>query len=305
MGRGMLMIYLILWAALATLVCAVMYINNKRKWKAADKLMDDVIANRNVDVSDIEEGDFSLFVNRLIRIQEKIEHEVGNADEEKEQVKQLISNMSHQIKTPIANVMMYTQLLESDDLEQEKRHLFLEKLRIHSEHIDWILNSLFKMTKLEQNVISFDAELCSIKETLRLAVGNVYEKAALKKIDIIVDEFRDIDLFHNRKWTSEVFVNILENAIKYTDENGLIKISTEQFEMYTGISITDNGRGIKEDEIVQVFNRFYRSDEVQNIEGSGIGLYLAKIILEKEKGYITAASDYGKGSSFTVFLRNE
>lgn len=304
MERGTIMILLILWAVLATAAAIYLYLQNQQKWKNADRMLDDILANRKIDACDVNEGELSLFANRLIRIQDKLNLEIGRAEDEKEQIKQLISNMSHQLKTPIANVMMYTQLLENEGASSEERSVFLEKLKLHSRRIDWILNSLFKMTKLEQNVISFEAQNCSIHETIRQAVSAVYEKAAAKNIEIIMEDFQNPDLWHNRKWTAEVFENLLENAVKYTGPNGRITISVQVFEMYSCITIQDNGIGIRAEELSKIFHRFYRSREVQNIEGSGIGLYLSKIILEKEKGYLTVSSEYGKGSSFCVFLRN-
>lgn len=298
------MILLILWAVLATAAAIYLYLQNQQKWKNADRMLDDILANRKIDACDVNEGELSLFANRLIRIQDKLNLEIGRAEDEKEQIKQLISNMSHQLKTPIANVMMYTQLLANEGASSEERSVFLEKLKLHSRRIDWILNSLFKMTKLEQNVISFEAQNCSIHETIRQAVSAVYEKAEAKNIEIIMEDFQNPDLWHNRKWTAEVFENLLENAVKYTEPNGRITISVQVFEMYSCITIQDNGIGIRAEELSKIFHRFYRSREVQNIEGSGIGLYLSKIILEKEKGYLTVSSEYGKGSSFCVFLRN-
>ena len=102
----------------------------------------------------------------------------------------------------------------------------------------------------------------------------------------------------------EVFVNLLENAMKYTEKGGSISIRVKAYELYTEIQISDNGRGIRQEELTDIFKRFYRSPEVENMEGSGIGLYLANLILEKEKGYITVLSEYGKGSCFSVFLQN-
>ena len=298
------MVFLIIWAVVATAVAIYLYISNRRKWQKADKLLDDVISNRKVNVSDLSEGELSLFAIRVDRISEKLQVEIGRADEEKEQIKQLVSNISHQLKTPLANVVMYSQLLEDDKLAPEKRAEFTGKLKSHTEHIDWILNSLFKMTKLESNAISFEAEVLPVKDTLVDAVNVVYEKAEMKQIEISLDVPGDTALQHNRKWTCEVFVNLFENAIKYSPEGSRITVSVEPYEMYTGVVVKDNGIGIREDELSLIFQRFYRSDDVQDIMGSGIGLYLSKVILEKEKGYMNVSSEYGKGSTFTVYLRN-
>ena len=298
------MIFVIIWAVIATVTALFLYISNKNKWKKADKLLDDVISNRKADVSELSESELSLFASRIDRISEKLQIEIGRAEDEKEEVKQLISNISHQLKTPLSNVVMYSQLLQDNKISDEQRAEFTEKLRSHTEHLDWILNSLFKMTKLERDVISFETEELSVKETLVEAVNAVYEKAESAGIEISLDVPQDKKLLHNRKWTAEVFVNLLENAIKYSPAGGRIDIHIEPYEMYSGIVISDNGIGIKEEEQSLIFQRFYRSSDVQDITGSGIGLYLSKTILEKEKGYMTVASEYGKGSSFTVYLRN-
>lgn len=298
------MIVIAIWALLATGAVIYMYRRDKKKWKTADRLLDGVLSGSTIDVSDLEEGGLSLFADRTVRIQEKLQTEVWKAENEKEQVKQLISNMSHQLKTPLANVMMYVQLLEAGGLSDGECAEFIRKLKLHSERMDWILNSLFKMIKLEDDVIQFEAEGRFIKETLQQAVSAVYEKAQKKGIEVITEDFTDIRLWHNRKWTCEVFENILENAVKYSHADGRIYITVEPLELYTGIQISDHGIGIREEELTQIFQRFYRSTQVQDVEGSGIGLYLAKMILEKEKGYMTVSSEYGKGSSFMVYLRN-
>ena len=125
-----------------------------------------------------------------------------------------------------------------------------------------------------------------------------------KEINFTLEPFEDRLLYHNRKWTAEVFVNLLENAVKYTDRGGTISICVKSYDLYTEIQIADNGRGIRQEEMTDIFKRFYRSPEVENMEGSGIGLYLSNLILEKEKGYMTVDSEYGKGSCFSVFLQN-
>ena len=199
--------------------------------------------------------------------------------------------------------MMYEVLLSSDDLTKEQQSNFLHRLKTPTEKIDWLLESLFKMSKLEQNVIEFDVKKEGIKKTIRNAVSAVFEKAEEKNIDIHVMEFEDAVLLHNPKWTLEVFVNLLENAIKYMSF-GWIEISFEQLETYSIVHIKDNGIGISKEDIPHIFERFYRSKNAEQTEGSGIGLYLSKMILEKEKGYLTVKSELGKGSVFSVFLQN-
>lgn len=144
---------------------------------------------------------------------------------------------------------------------------------------------------------------CSVRETLLDALNTVYEKAEKKGIEIRMEPFADQKLWHNRRWTAEVFANLLENGVKYTEPGGRIVIGCRAFEMYSQIWIRDNGRGIRREEMTEIFKRFYRSRDVEHVEGSGIGLYLSKMILEKEKGYLNVESEHGKGSCFSVFLQ--
>ena len=147
--------------------------------------------------------------------------------------------------------------------------------------------------------------MCPIRKTILEAVNLVYEKAVRKQVQIKTGYIPDMLVYHNAKWTAEIFVNLLENAVKYTREGGQIRIDLRQYEMYAEIRITDTGMGIRKEEIPRIFQRFYRSKDAENLEGSGIGLYLSRLIAEKEKGYLQVESVYGKGSCFSVFLRME
>lgn len=286
------------------LFIAVMeWYQKRRMYQLIDQMLEQVLNREKIEISDIQEGEISALASKVIRVQEKLEYEVNQEQKEKEQVKCLISNMSHQLKTPLSNVVMYRDLLELEP-EAEQRANFLERMKIQLEKLDWILQSLFKMVKLEQGVIQFETEQSSLKETLLSALNSTYDKAVKKEICIITKPFKDCLLMHNRKWTAEVFSNILENAIKYSEKGSKIEIQVNPLELFTEIRFQDYGMGIKKEELTKIFQRFYRSKEAENKEGSGIGLYLSRMILEKEKGYMTVTSDYGKGSCFSVFLQN-
>lgn len=294
-------------------VCAsaawIFYRQKRRLYRLVTQMLDELLDDKAVTLTDLEEGEISALAGRAKRLSEKLQFEISQAEQEKEQVKSLISNMSHQLKTPLANIMMYEEILTSEgsdgtELSREEQKKFLKKMRIQSEKVNWILNSLFRMVKLEQNVIQFEAGPNLIRKTILDAVNLIYEKAQAKEIEIETKYFPDCSLFHNPKWTTEVFANLLENAVKYTPRGGRITIGMNRMEMYTEIWIQDTGIGIAPEELPEIFRRFYRSPDVENLEGSGIGLYLSKLILEKEKGYMNVASRKGEGSSFSVFLQN-
>ncbi|MGF0034042.1 sensor histidine kinase [Bariatricus sp. SGI.154] len=274
-----------------------------RMYHVLDRMLDQILDREEIEISDIQEGELSSLAGKSIRIQEKMESEIEQAMREKEQVKSLISNMSHQLKTPLSNVMMWRELLE-EQVSDEQQKVFLVKMKQQMDKIEWILQSLFKMVRLEQGAIQFEVTETSIKETLARAVNTVYERAEKKNIQIITLPFEDCRLLHNRKWTAEVFSNILENAIKYSDVNNQIEIRICPLELFTEVKIRDHGIGIEKEELTDIFKRFYRSKRVEHKEGSGIGLYLSRLILEQEKGYMTVSSEYGVGSTFSIFLQN-
>ena len=298
-----------MWIAiiLAVLLClSIGYgIYQKRKtYRLIDRLLDSVLSREMIVSSDVEEGEYSALVSKIKQIQEVLGNHADNAEREKEQVKSLVSNMSHQLKTPLANISLYAEILSKEEIAPERKAVFSEKMQRQADKLSWIIESLAKMVKLEQNIDGFEGKNTGIKQTILDAVDTIYEKLEKKEISFTLEPFEDRLLYHNRKWTAEVFVNLLENAVKYTDRGGTIFIRVKSYDLYTEIQIVDNGRGIRKEEMTDIFKRFYRSPEVENMEGSGIGLYLSNLILEKEKGYMTAISEYGKGSCFSVFLQN-
>lgn len=296
-------IQMILAAALCLVIIYGVY-RKRKTYRRIDRLLDSVLSQEMIVYSDVEEGEFSALVSKIRQIQEVMGNHVRNAEAEKEEVKSLVSNMSHQLKTPLANLSLYGEILGKGEVSPERRAEFAGKMQRQIEKLDWIIESLSRMVKLEQNIEGFEVKDTAIRQTILDAVDAVYEKMEKKEIRLVMEPFADRLLFHNRKWTAEVFVNLLENAVKYTEKGGTVSIDVRSYELYTEIRIADNGRGIRQEELTDIFKRFYRSPEVENLEGSGIGLYLSKLILEKEKGYMTVASEYGKGSCFSVFLQN-
>lgn len=252
----------------------------------------------------LEEGNRAVILEKAKRLAEQMETEHQTAQEEKEKVKSLVSDLSHQLKTPLANIRLYQEILKQNEIEEAQQKVFWEKLEHQTEKLDWMLASLFKMVRLEQKAITFDATAQGILETIQRAVEAVQEKAKKRNVQIHVVAKQDQILWHNRRWTAEVFENLLENAIKYTKEGTLVVISMEVYETYTQILVKDEGKGIPKEEWNLIFQRFYRGKGTEDIEGSGIGLYLSRLILEMEQGALTVDSEAGIGSCFSVFLQN-
>lgn len=260
--------------------------------------------NELFDAQTLGEGNRAVILEKAKRLAEQMEAEQKTAQEEKEKVKSLVSDLSHQLKTPLANIRLYQDILKQNEIEEAQKKVFWEKLEHQTEKLDWILASLFKMVRLEQKAITFEATEQGISETIQRAVEAVQEKAKKRNVQICVAIEQDQILWHNRRWTAEVFENLLENAIKYTKEGTAVTISIEVYETYTQIFVKDEGRGIPKEEWNLIFQRFYRGKGTEDIEGSGIGLYLSRLILEMEQGALTVESEVGAGSCFSVFLQN-
>lgn len=299
-----LIICILLAVCLAALIVTVAYF--LCQWKHLDIILENYLKKdfRDTDNQDIYETRESKVVSQLYQILDTADFKQNRAIGEKNQVMELISDLSHQLKTPLANIVMDMELLQNDSLERKTQKEFLEHAKSQADKMQWLMKDLLKASRLENGIINFDAGNTGIKETIAKAVGAVYAQAAEKQIQISVEEFTDFPLYHNVKWTAEALTNILENAIKYSPEKSCIRISISVMDMYSCIIISDEGIGISENEYNRIFQRFYRGKDTENQDGNGLGLYLAQLILQCEKGYITVSSKSGHGSKFSVFLLN-
>lgn len=239
---------------------------------------------------------------KLKQIYEIMQDKTQKAVKDKKMIEALISDISHQVKTPISNVKMYNSILLENELTDEKRKEFLNLAGISINRLDFLMQSMIKMSRLESDIIQLNIEKLPIYDTIAAALGGIVLKAESKNINILVECEQDILIFHDKKWTAEALFNILDNAIKYTKDNGKIDIIVQKQEFYLSIKIEDNGIGIPENEQALIFKRFYRCKSNQNEEGVGIGLYLARNIISRQDGYIQVKSEVGKGTTFFVFL---
>lgn len=220
---------------------------------------------------------------------------------EKERVKGLISDISHQTRTPVANIKLYLELLGDEELSQNGQE-FLEKIQGQMEKIDFLMQSMVKMSRIETGILQIHKEDKNLYETIRHAVASVVPEAAQKKIALYVDCEEEMFIRHDSKWTEEAVYNVLDNALKYTESGGKIHIQAERQELFVKLSISDTGKGIAPERQAEIFTRFYREPEVHDKPGVGIGLYLARTIMELQKGYIEVQSEVGRGASFRLYF---
>lgn len=220
--------------------------------------------------------------------------------EEQERVKGLISNISHQTKTPLANILLYSQLLREKEKDPELIPI-VKKISDQSEKLDFLIRSLIKSSRLESELLVLHPKVQSIEPVLLAAMEQISD-AALKKQVSLSFEGTDKAACFDRKWTEEAMENLLDNAVKYSPAGSRIEIGVTEYEMFTAVSVKDEGIGIGEEEQAQIFRRFYRGREVSQEPGVGIGLYLVREIAEKQGGYVKVKSKRGRGSVFYFYM---
>lgn len=238
-------------------------------------------------------------LERLYNVMQKTRH---TAEVEKEELQSLVSDISHQTKTPIANLKLINDTMLTRPLTEEKRKEFLQATGTQLDKLDFLIQGMVKTSRLETGVITLEKQDAVIGDTLVSAINGVLAPMEQKEISLSVDCPSDLTISYDSRWTSEALFNILDNAVKYTSAGGSIQVRVRDWEMYLRIDVTDTGRGIPEHSQGTIFKRFYRDEAVHDIDGVGIGLYLAREIITMQGGYITVESKVGEGSTFSVFL---
>lgn len=250
--------------------------------------------------TNFDESQLSALETKFAHYLSAAEASSQNIAQEKDKIKTLIADISHQTKTPIANLLLYSELLMEETLPASAK-ANVEALYKQSEKLRFLIDSLVKLSRLENGIISLaPPQQAALQPLLESVVEQYAAKVSEKGLSLRLQNTDAFAVF-DFKWTAEALVNIVDNAIKYT-EHGTIRISAVSYEMFARIDISDTGSGIPETEQAKIFARFYRSNSVQKQEGVGIGLYLARQIISGEGGYIKVASVPGKGSTFSIFL---
>lgn len=222
----------------------------------------------------------------------------------REGMQALVSDISHQTRTPLSNILLYSQLLCEQTENQEEKRL-AEQIVRQAEKLEFLIQALVKMSRLESNVLVLKPQRQPVEPLLLEAIEEIVPKAEKKKIHVkLQGNPSHMQAVYDKKWTAEALGNILDNAVKYSPLESTVEVTVEQYEFYVCISVRDEGIGISEEERAQIFSRFYRSAEVQQEDGIGIGLYLAREIVQKEKGYMKVLSKKGKGSTFKIYLKS-
>ncbi|MCI9646422.1 MAG: HAMP domain-containing histidine kinase [Lachnospiraceae bacterium] len=257
-----------------------------------------------------EEEEFNE--TELSKLEAKWKRFLVDAQLSREQLRQeraslqgLVSDISHQLKTPLANLLLYAQLLEEQELDGGSRAL-AEEMERQCGKLEFLIQSLVKASRLETGTLQMFPREQEVFPMLRETALQAGAKAAKRGIRISLPQPEPcVRAVFDPKWTAEAFGNLLDNAVKYSQVGGGVSVSVMEYEMFVRIGVHDQGIGIAEDEVALVFQRFYRSRQAGGEEGVGLGLYLARQIAEEQGGYLSAESRLGEGSSFYLFLPRE
>lgn len=261
--------------------------------------------NYNIHFYENKEGEFYSFAHQFNMMVQRLKNSIEMLNKEKVFLKDSIAHISHQLKTPISSLVMFNEiLLSNDNMGSDERMHFVHMSKEQLERMEWLTKNLLKMARLDAGVIEFNKENIPIVHTIDRALCGVEMKAKMKNQTIELKGIGEGFLKHDSEWTAEALSNIIKNAIEHTAVGGKIIIRWEETPLSMQISIKDNGPGILKEEIGKIFKRFYKGKNSTNPSSIGIGLSLAKLIIESQKGSISVQSEDGIGTEFNItFLK--
>lgn len=273
----------------------------RHTFELLNRMLDDAISG-NFRESDYDETELSKLEVKWMRFLTASASSHENLAGERQSIQELVSDISHQVKTPVANIRLYGELLE-ERLAGEDRELVRHLLN-ETELLEFLIQSLVKMSRLEADTIQLLPENQPLLPLLSDIEERGLEKQPRRRITLAKAGWdQEIRAVFDRKWTAEAVYNILDNAYKYSPEGSTVTIALEEYNLFTRIRIADQGPGVTTDEVPRLFDRFYRSPRFKDREGVGLGLSLAREIIRKEGGYIKVSSVPGSGAEFSVYLR--
>lgn len=306
-------IFLIILIALITLIILIVgfiYLINplfkeiKYLTYRAETIVENKAINKNKDHR--YKGSLEKFILKFEMMEERIYNNIDLLKEEKLNLKNIINDISHQLKTPLMALSMYNEILK-DHREMESNDVdnFINLSNEQLERMDWLVKTLLKYARLESNVVDYNKEKFSLNNTIEESINPLIVKAEKKNQRLTFKAENEVYLYHDRKWISEALSNIIKNAIEHTDIGGNIEVGVQETPITVRVWIKDNGEGIEESEMKKIFNRFYKGQNSLNPTSIGIGLCLSKSIVKSHNGDITVESKVGEGSTFYVtFIKN-
>ena len=288
--------------AFAVLFLGYLKIQKKQTMEIAKRIERINLGDYSLQIDRNSEDELSLLDNQIYRTAVKFREQAENSRKDKENLQKLLSDISHQLKTPLTSIIvMVDNILDDDDMPLEIRREFLNDIKHNTNTISFLVQSLLKLSKLDAEAVKFRYEQVEVKSIVDECIKNTAVMAEILGVRLET-ECNNIILDCDRKWLCEAVTNIIKNCIEHS-QNGNIKITADQNKLYTKISIKDNGSGITKEDLPHIFERFYKGKNSSD-DSVGIGLSLAKTIIEKQGGYISVSSELNKGSEFVIKFFN-
>ena len=296
--------YLVMGAALL-LVLAVAAVGRWRTARTIRRLDDMLTAAMNGSFSEetFNESRLSSLEGRLGRYLAASALSERNIREQKDRISALISDISHQTKSPVANLQLYAQLLSEQPLTPQGKDC-AAAISAQAEKLQTLIEAMVKTSRLETGILALHPQPSEISQVVERAAAQYAPRAAEKDIALTVRQAEGLAVF-DPKWTEEAVCNLLDNAVKYTPSGGTVTVEVKNYELFSAVRVTDTGPGIFEGEQAKIFGRFYRAPGAYQAEGVGIGLYLTRQIAEKQGGYVKVESTPGMGSTFSLYIPRE
>ncbi|WP_229925288.1 sensor histidine kinase [Paraclostridium bifermentans] len=248
-----------------------------------------------------QEGQIGLLKTELLKMTNILKEKVELLSKEKIFLNDTISDISHQLKTPMTSLIILNDLMY-DDLPEESKIEFLEKIKSQLNRMEWLIKSMLKLSKVEAKVINFKNEKVNILELIKMSIQPSLIPIELKNIDVSINGDSEAMFLGDMDWSIEALVNIIKNCVEHTFSSGSLDISYEENSLYTEIVIKDTGEGIDKKDLPHIFKRFYKGKSSSKEDSVGIGLAMAKSIIEGQKGDISVKSEKNKGTQFNIIF---
>ncbi|WP_284036975.1 HAMP domain-containing sensor histidine kinase [Neobacillus sp. 114] len=289
--------------AVSVLLISCMLIFTKWRYKEIDKLSGYLqqISNGHfqLDVRDNYEGELSILKSQIYKVTTKLSEQRAVLQEDKAKLTNAISDISHQLKTPLTSMMVMGDLLCDKRLDDTKRAEFTRNFQVQLERMEWLVSSLLKLSKIDAGTISFKKEKVLVAPLVQKAVEPLLIPMDIKMQTLSVTSDEQASFIGDFNWTAEALINIIKNCVEHTSEGGEINISFSENALFTEITISDNGKGIAKEDLPYIFKRFYKGKNASD-DSVGIGLAMAHSIVTSQQGDIVVKSNKGVGTTFQM-----
>lgn len=295
---------IILIVLFSVLYMAIIFIYLKQRDKKINQITQYIneIKNRKYDlnINENSEDELSNLKNELYKITIMLKEESEISRQDKEKIKMSVEDISHQLKTPLTSIMiMLDNLKDNPNMDEDTKQKFIFEISKQVDWINWLVISILKLSRLEADVVKFSNNKINVKKFIDEIIGNLEIPIEIKNQKISIEGDEDASFIGDYKWQQEAITNIIKNAIEHNKENGKITIKYEENVLFTKITIIDEGQGIAKEDLKHIFERFYKAQNSSD-NSVGIGLSLAKNIIEKNNGMINCKSEIGNGTEFIV-----